>query len=173
MTQRVLQNLLIALLLSSGLFSFGQKYSNPDYYLNSKKVQIENLYLNPWSIDSISVNKKTENGEIYIFTKTRKVNFLSLEDVLKKYTNLSSSSNSVLFRINGNILDDLSNIRIDDSYFIYVETRKLSETQYLAKKFRELVIVEISLEKEERKQVIMIRGNSSILSTEIEDLMNK
>lgn len=171
MKQKTLQNILITTFILNGLFSYSQQYKNPDYYLNYNKIEIKNLYLNPKNIDSMSVSKKTEKGEINIFTKTRKVQLLSLNDILQNFTSLDSLNHKVLFRINGSIINDLSNIRIDNSYFIYVETKKLTETLYLEEKLRELIIVEISLEKEERKPVIMIRGNNETFPTEINDLM--
>jgi len=91
---------------------------------------------------------------------------------LKKYTTLNCSSGNVLIIIKDKIIDNLSDIRIDDTYFIYVKTDKLSENQYLSDNFRELVIVNISLETKERKTGIRLRGNEST-SIELLDSLNK
>ena len=166
-------NLLIVLLSFNSLFSYSQEKGTPVYYLNSKKVEWENLFFNFNSIDSIRVERKTGNGEIYIYTKNKDLKYVSLDDILKKHTNVNSSSGTVLIRIDGKVIDEITNIRIDDTYFVYVETKKLLETYYLSDKFRELVIVDILLEKEERKPKIMIRGNSEILPNEMNDLIKK
>jgi hypothetical protein len=127
---------------------------------------MKNLYINYQNVDSIWVEKIKEKA-IYIYTKKRQVNFLSLDDVLKKYSNVTSSGGDVLIRINGEIIDDLSGIRIDDSYFIYVETKRLSETQYIKHELRGLVIVDIALETKKREQRIILRGKNEMFPLEM------
>ncbi len=173
MKHQALLKLLIFSLLLNSLFAFGQEKKIPTYYLNSKKVELKELdYLNPNSIDSVKVLKKEGIGSISISTKKKTVNFLSIDDILKNHTTLNSSDGNVLIRINGKIVDNITDIKIDDTFFIYVEIKKLSENQYLSNQFRELVIVDISLEKEERKPKIIIRGDRDIHQTEINDLLN-
>lgn len=171
MKNTFLQSLIIALFTLIGFFSYGQKNSRVTFYLNAEKIEFKNFYINPKNIDSVSVNKKTETGEIYI--KTKKINFLSPEDILKKYSSVRYSSGSVLFRINGKNIDDISVIKVDDSYFIYVDEKKLSETKYLKAKFRDLVIVDISLDTKKRLPEIMIRGKSEILQEERNNLLKE
>lgn len=173
MKRKYFKVFLVVFLTLTSLFSYSQEKRTPIYYLNSKKVEVKNLFFNSKGVDSIRVERKTENGEIYIYTKNKNPQYLSLEDVLKKYTDENISNGTVLIRIDGKIVDDITNIRIDDTYFVYVETKKLSEAQYLSDKFRELVIVDITLETEERKPRIIIRGNNEILPTEMTDLMKK
>lgn len=172
MKHKALLKILIFSLLLNSLFSYSQEKKIPTYYLNSKKVELKDLdYLNPNSIDSVKVLKKEGIGSISISTKKKTVNFLSIDDILKNHTTLNSSDGNVLIRINGKIVDNITDIKIDDTFFIYVEIKKLSENQYLSNQFRELIIVDISLEKEERKPKIIIRGDNDIHQAEMNDLL--
>jgi hypothetical protein len=118
--------------------------------------------LNPKSIDSIKIEKKTPQGTIYILTKNRKFTTLTLRDIVNKYTDIKYIDNSILFRIEGKLIEDTTEIKIDDSYFIYVDVVNLSGVKYLDDKFRDLKIINIDLDETERKPQIMLRGNEDI-----------
>ncbi len=147
------------LLLWLGFAGFAQQKQAPDFYLNSVKIDINKVYLNEKSIDSIRVEKKTENGAVYILTKDRKFTSITLTDIVKKYTNIKRIDPSILFRIKGEVIEDTTGVKIDDSYFVYVEVKDLSGVKYLKDSFREMKLVSIDLEKSERKPQIMLRGN--------------
>jgi len=151
------------LLSFSFLTVFGQKKLNPTYFLNSDIFDIEKVYINPIRIDSICVNKDTPGGKLYVFTKQRSFTYLTLNDILQKYAKLDANSNSILYRINGSVINDVSDIKIDDTYFVYVKTDSLSKAKYVGKKFRALILVSIDLEKTERKPDIRIRGNQDFM----------
>lgn len=152
------------ILLSFSFLSVsGQKRPDPTYYLNSAIFDINKVYLNPIRIDSISVNKDTPGGKLFVFTKQRSFTYLTLNDILQKYTKLDINSNSILFKINGNVINDVSDIKIDDTYFIYVKTDSLSKVKYVGKKFRTLILVSIDLDKAERKPEIYLRGNQDFM----------
>lgn len=146
-------------LLLLGFAGFTQQKQVPDIYLNSVKIDLNKFYLNDSSIDSIRVEKKTANGSVYILTKDRKFTSITLTDIVKKYTDIKRIDPSILFRIKGKVIEDTTGVKIDDSYFIYVEVKDLSGVKYLKDSFRDMKIVSIELEKEERKPQIMIRGN--------------
>jgi hypothetical protein len=173
MKNKLLITLTIILIITSGFNAFSQKNEIIKWFLNSNQVESKDLkYINPMNIDSLNTYKKDGVGYIYIKTKKNKVNFISVDDILKKYTTLNRSSGNVLIIIKNEVIDDLSDIRIDDTYFIYVITKKLIENQYLRDNFRELVIVNISLETKERKTGINLRG-SERTSIELLDSLNK
>ena len=148
--------LILLMVAFSGLAQLKQ---DPDIYLNSVKIDLDKLYLNENSIDSIRVEKKTVNGAVYILTKDRKFTSSALTDIVKKYTDVKRIDNSILFRIKGNVIEDTTGVKIDDSYFVYVEVKDLSGVKYLKDSFREMKIVSIDLEKSERKPSIILRGN--------------
>ena len=154
--------MVLILLIATSISTYGQKLRAPKYFLNSKEFVHEKVYINPMSIDSIIVNKESKNGEIYFYTKSNNLTFLPLEDVLKEFTYIESLDNSILFRINDDYLNDIEGILIDNSYFIYVDVMDVSNAQYLSDDYRDLRIVEIDLEKEERKPIIFIRGDQDI-----------
>jgi hypothetical protein len=131
---------------------------NPQYFLNSVRVEMEGLYINPKSIDSIRINRDTANGEVRMYTKSGEVKLMSVDEVLAKQSEVKVSSGNVLLKINGKFVDNVSNVRIDDSYFVYVQVNRLTENRYLSPKYKDLVIVDVALETEERKPQIIIRG---------------
>ena len=146
-------------MIISGLTGSTQQKQGPDFYLNSVKIDLNKVYLNENSIDSIRVEKKTANGAVYILTKDRKFTSITLANIVKKYTDIKQIDPSILFRIKGKVIEDTTGVKIDDSYFVYVEVNDLSGVKYLNENFREMKIVSIDLEKSERKPRIMIRGN--------------
>jgi hypothetical protein len=92
-----------------------------------------------------------------------KKTFMTLDDILKKYTKISVLNDSLLIRINGKIIDDISDIKIDTSYFVYTDVVDLSQVEYLSNKFKGMKIVNIDLERKKREPVIIIRGYEDIL----------
>jgi hypothetical protein len=140
---------------------FAQKKIETRHFLDSTLIDIQKVYFNPKQIESINVVKNESVEKIFIKTKQGSSNYLTLNDVLKKYTTLDLSMNSILFRINGKVIDDITGIKIDDSFFIYVDTASLAKNQYLDDKFKPLYIVDIALEKEERKIPIILRGDDT------------
>lgn len=162
--------LLFILLPVTSFISNGQKIKNPTYYLNLEKLDTKNLYINSKYIDSIKIEKKTENGEVYIYTKKKEWKFLSLDDVLKKHTDVKVLSGNILVRIDEKIVDDIENIRIDETFEEVVIVKTLSDTKYLSDKFRDLLIIDIYLNK---KPSITIRGNNEELPFEVKDVIKE
>lgn len=151
--------LFIIFLLMSCSVVFAQKKMNPMYFLDSTLIDIQKVYFNPKQIVSLNVVKNDSVGKLFMKMKQGISSYLTLNDILKKYTTLDLSKNSILFRINGKVIDDITDIKIDDSFFIYVDTASLEKNEYLDTKFKSLYIVDIALEKEERKIPIMLRGD--------------
>lgn len=159
----IMKNFFFILLFFSCFPIFSQGKPDPVYYLNSNIIDIKKVYLNPRRIDSIWIDKNIPGGKIFLFTKQRKFTYLNLNDILKKYAKLDMQKNSMLFKINGSLIEDVSDIKIDDTYFIYVKTDSLSKVKYVGKKFRALILVSIDLDKAERKPEIYIRGNQDFM----------
>jgi len=144
------------------LSSEGQRTNDPTYYVNKKEVNYNFFrYLKPENIDSMHVEKSTESRALYIYTKEN-VKMLSLNEIVVKYTNLKKIDNTILFQINGDIVNDTLDIRIDASWYIYVEVKDLANASYLDNTLNQLKIVSIDLEKEERKPQIWIRGDNKL-----------
>jgi len=138
---------------------YGQKENKTKYYLNSKEFNLEKTYLNPNSISTLRVEKESENGEVYIFTKEKEISLITLSNLVKEYTQLKKIDQSTLFKIDGKYIYDIDGIEIDQSYFIYVDVIELSNAEYLKNKYKKLKLVEIDLESEKREPQISIRGN--------------
>jgi len=155
----------IILFLTTFFISFlvnAQNNRDPAYYLNGTSINFNKIFINPSRVDSFSIDRKTKDGEINIFTKNRAFTFLTLKEVLMKYTKLTNLNDSLLFMINGKVVDDVFENKIDDTFFIYVDIKTLSNVKYLYSKFQNLTIVDIELKKEPKP--IMIRGNNALLS---------
>ena len=141
--------------------SIAQRTQKPTIFINGKEANLYSPeYIKPNNIDSMIVDRTTENGSIYIYTKDN-IKLLSLNEIVEKYTNLTEIDNTILFQINGDIVNDTLNIKIDASWYIYVEVKDLAKANYLDKTLNQLKIVSIDLEKEERIPQIWIRGENS------------
>ncbi|MGE0077471.1 MAG: hypothetical protein AB7S48_06400 [Bacteroidales bacterium] len=146
-----------------GFTSFAQQYNNPTYYLDSVRIDIKKHFFNHQNVEKVNTKKETPSGEVYITSK-EKVEFLSLSDVLKKYANINKMSDNVVIKINNKRFDNISDIKIDRSFYIYVQTDSLAKTDYLNEKFKDLIIVNIDLESKERKPQVLIRGIEDLKS---------
>lgn len=153
--------LFILVLLFESINIFGQT----KVLLNNKEVDLMNkVYLNPIRIDSCFVVKvDASKKEFHIITKKQKFTYFSLSYILKNYTDVNLLKSPVLYKINGRILDDTTNIQIDDTYQIYVRTEKLSNVKYIPKKMRNLTIVRISLGAKEAEPALYIRSNQDLI----------
>jgi len=150
-------NFLFLLLLS--ISCFAQQKQNPDFYLNSVKVDLNKVYINEPRLSSVNVDKRSANGSVSIFTKDSLFTYLTLTDILRKYTRLKTDESSILFQIQDKVVQDTVGVKIDASYFIYVDVINLSDVKYVKDKFKQMKIVRIDLDKWERKPEIRIRGN--------------
>lgn len=144
-------------LIFNCISSFAQQKNNPTYYLDSVKVDINKHFINPQNIEAIFVRKETANGEVYITSKN-KLELLHLYDVLKKHIDISGLNNNFVLKINNKFVTDTVDIKIDRTFFIYVQIDKMEDVNYIDEKFKTLIIVNIDLESKERKPQIKIRG---------------
>ncbi|MEQ6120327.1 hypothetical protein [Reichenbachiella sp. MALMAid0571] len=142
------------------LHASGQEKETPRVSLNSNEINLSKTYINPVNIDSIRVDKVGKMRGMHLYSND--LVFLSLEEVLETHTEISMSD-SLLFRINGKVVGEIENLRIDQSFFIYIEIEETEDVGYLSNKYNGLKIVNIELEKEERKPKIHIRGYYDIL----------
>ncbi|HPV57456.1 MAG TPA: hypothetical protein PKW61_10045, partial [Tenuifilaceae bacterium] len=98
------------------------------------------------------------NGEVYIKSKS-KLELLHLYDVLKKHIDISGLNNNFVLKINNKFITDTVDIKIDRTFFIYVQTDNLIDVNYIDQKFKNLIIINIDLEGNERKSQVYLRGN--------------
>lgn len=144
-------------------YASGQKSNDALFFLNLQQIDFSKVFINDASIESININEKTSNDEIYISTKNGEFNYYRLKDILKKYANINELNESVVFKINGRVIEDTTSIMIDDSYFIDLTIDNLKGVKYIPKKFSSLKIVNIKLNSKNPGSNIIIRGNEEIL----------
>ena len=94
----------------------GQGNQDPIYFVNSVEVDFSKVHINTLNIDSIRVDKENfENGAIYIYTK-KQCNFISIEKVVENHVDNAIMDKTLLFRINGTLVEDINGVLIDDSF---------------------------------------------------------
>ena len=149
------------MLVLSGTISFAQRTQSPEYNLDGHKFSWENTYLNPDNIDSMHVDRTTPGGTIFIYSKKIPgMQFLSITDVVNQFTDFDEVDDRMIFFIKDKLINDISKIKIDKSYFIYVETDALSSIEYISEEHKDLTIIRIDLERVIRKPKIYIRGEN-------------
>ncbi len=150
-----MKKLFLILLCLISLTVYSQQKDNPIIYLNDTEIDLDKVFVNPKSIDSVRVDKKTKTGEVYIFTK-KSIEFINLDTLLTRQTNLDKEQNKILYIIENKVIKSESQVLIDNSFFIYVKTSFLNDVDYLDENYKNLVIVDISLKSEEQ---IILRGD--------------
>ena len=151
--------MLILTLVTTDIFS--QRSEPPLYYLNAQEIDFENVHVKPTSIDEMILDKKTERGAVYMTTK-KNVKFLTLDDILRTKTGVIDSVSQVVYIVDDKLVIDKSKVKVDASYFIDVEVKRLEKLNYISEEHRGLIIVEIQLLNEKPKPVIRIRGDEGL-----------
>lgn len=150
-----MKKLFLILFCLISLTSNSQERINSHFYLNDTEIDIDNVFINPMNIDSLFVDRKTNDGEVYIIAN-EPIEFITLDTILARHTNLDTEQNKILYIIENKVIKSESKVLIDNSFFIYVKTNFLNDADYLDDNFKSLVIVDVSLKTE--KQII-IRGD--------------
>jgi len=153
---------ILCLLTFLSFTTYSQNKNDFKFYLNSVEHEFSKVHINPETIDSISVEKNSGKRELHIFTKGRIFNALTLTDILKKNTDFTNPNDSILFIIKDKVVYDIDELKIDESFYIYVSVISTSKAKYLDPQFRGISIVIIDLETIERKPQIYIRGQELI-----------
>ena len=151
------------------IFQFGtniyaQENRNPKYVYNSVEINTENIFISPLSIDSIKVDKYFfPNGKISMFSSHDLSNFITVQEVIFTNTEIEKITNNLIIKINGKIVNEISNIKIDNNLYQYVTLEKTKNIEYLDEKYRNIIIINIDLEFKKRKPNIIIRGSDNYL----------
>jgi len=156
----------VTFVLAISLFStktLGQNQEMPDFYLDGEKINIEKVHINPQMIDSIKIQKNVDGGNVIISSKS-KLNFYTLNDIIKEFSEFNNQEMKFLFKIDTTFTIDTTGVLIDKSFFIYVNSFNISKASYINNKCNDLTIIEITLLDKEREPQIRIRG---------EDLLKK
>ena len=138
-----------------------QDGAKPTYFLNSKVIEIENVYINPANIETVQVEKETTGGEIHITTKSD-ISFLTLESLMNDHSSIVGTNEQMVFMINDQVIKDKSEIKIDRSFYVDLKVKRFDEVTYIPENYRNLVLVEIQLLNEKPKPVIRLRGTDEM-----------
>ena len=155
--------LIVAFTLTTS--AFGQNIKNQTrVFLDSTLIE-EYFLFDPLKIDNIFIGKgfdslNSPKGAIYIKSKNKlDYNFLSLSDV-KKLNNINKRT-TVIFMLNDKFLTDhITNYKIDSSYILKVQIKKLKEFDYIKKKYKDITIINLLTRTKaniEAEKIIRIR----------------
>jgi hypothetical protein len=157
-----MKQVFIFLIILIPSLSFSQINDEPKYFLNGKEIDWNNTFLNPKSIKSIHVNKKTQdspNGEIYFETNDKIWKYFSLEKLISTSdfcNQIYDKSITPIFVIDRRLIVDPDHVKIDSSYFWGANVNSLSNVNGISDDCKKLVLIDIELTTE---QEIRIRGS--------------
>ena len=143
-----------------------QTKNEPQFYLNGKEFDINSVFLPSQNIESIKVKKDKTNGEIFITTKEKEWKYKTLDNLLKTtnvYSQIFDKSVFPVFIIDGKLVKNIPDIKIDDSYFAKVSLSKLSQVTGLEEECKKIIIIQINLTLTDPKKEIYIRGTNDSL----------
>jgi hypothetical protein len=96
----------------------GPVANSPSYYLNGVSMGKTKYIMAPRHIISIDVKKNTQFGKIYITTKEEdNLTMLTPVQIKEKYA--TSAEKSVLYFVDGNLIDDI-NTKIEEDYILSI-----------------------------------------------------
>ena len=143
---------------------YGQKQISPAYYLDSVSVNIGNYFVNTKCIASVTVEKNTPNGSVYISLKPN-TKFIRLNDVLKANSKIDRSKTPLLIVVQNKYVAEPDSVMIDNSYYVGITLHPLTDYSYLEAKYRDLVVIEVTLS--DNKPGIMLRGSEAFNPLEV------
>ena len=161
--------ILFLLFIPCNSYSQGTSTNPTKYYLNLMPFNFDSVFLNPASIQSISVKKEIPGGEIYFTTKRQPWSYYNLDELLKttpQYPQIINKSIIPIYLIDGKVINKISDAKIDKLYFAKVSVARLSSVEGLSEESKKIVIVNIVLTDKDPKKEILIRGDS-LLNTGI------
>ena len=152
--------IVLLIFICTGVSSFCQIANDVSIFLNNKRVNISLEGLNQKNIKSVNFDKK--NRALFLHTK-KPVVLLTLDSIYLKYSKKHEPISNVVYFVNNTLISNKDEMKIDDSFYIYLSEWKLSDTNYVDVKYKDLVVVEITLSETEIKPRIVLRGEADSL----------
>ncbi|HCW06031.1 MAG TPA: hypothetical protein DGG95_01555 [Cytophagales bacterium] len=160
-----MRELIVSIVFVGSWFSALCQNQSP-IFLNED--DLKTTFLNEKNITSMDVDKKRRG--IFISPKKPFV-FLSLDTIYKRFSQLptiAKSGDNVIYTVDGKLITEKDKVKIDASFYVYLKEKNLSKVNYINNKFRDLVIVEITLSATEIKPKIILRGGIDSLTSKNE-----
>jgi hypothetical protein len=140
-------------------FIFAQETTQVEYLLNGKKVNFDQVFINPHNIESIYINKESQPYEIQITTKTKEWESISLDKFLKIFSprdQLYLKLATPIFIVDDQVIEYPDSIKIDSTYYGEVKFQSLSNIKDVPWECKNLTLVRIKLSG---TPIIHLRGN--------------
>ncbi len=143
-------------------FFLGNSQDNKEitWLLNEKEINIEQVFINPNSIDSMKVEKLDGGGIVRLFSK-KKIEFITLEQVISKHTELSYNTRDMVFFVDGKLAKQPDKVLIDSIFYVKAIVNKLDEVEGVSEVFKDFIVIDIQLYKK-KEDSIMFRGLNKI-----------
>jgi hypothetical protein len=158
-----MKKVICLIFLSIPLLCFGQN-SEPKYYLNGKEIDLNSVFFNEKNIVDVNAKRDPPPGYVSILTKDRDLKFKTLDKVLREsdyYSKIHENTFIPIFIINGNVINDTSKVKIEDSFYTYVGLKSLEKVQYLNQEFKKIVLVNIiCFDPKDKRKNMILRGSS-------------
>jgi hypothetical protein len=138
-------------------------------FLNSKEISLENNFIHPQNIDSMFADKTSETAKILMYTKTKHWENKSLQELISDsydhaYDSLFKDKSLItLFYVDNKLLENVSQVRFDKSYFCEITVKNLLDAKELIDCCRNVKIIDIKLINERPKAEIYIRGDKGYI----------
>jgi hypothetical protein len=120
----------------------------PLFYLDSVNSGSQQLLFDANKVAEVNIvsdyydSANEIHGKVFMRSKAgSSFNFLSIPDILKMYK--IDRKATILYSIDGNLLKDISNIKLDSSYISKVQVTRSANIAYLKSTFPNLLILEI------------------------------
>jgi hypothetical protein len=104
----------------------------PDYYIDSQKVNFPLTWIDPQNIAHINIPPKDSahpNGAVYLTWKTPRPAFLNLREISDKESELAG--NNVIYIIDDSLIRDTSLVRIEAANVFRIHSLASSQTSYV------------------------------------------
>jgi hypothetical protein len=116
-------------------------------FVDNRRANFPMAYLDPNNIASMQIIKGADSinktgGSVYITTKSGYLPALTLADILRGQPEFNAKN--ILYIMDGNLISDTTNLRIDPFTLVKVQTVNSADASYLAQKGEPLVVVMIS-----------------------------
>jgi hypothetical protein len=79
--------------------------------------------------------------------------------ILKTHGDNIGSASQVVYIINDKVVTDKSKVKVDDSFFIQLEIKRLDNVNYINEGYTNLILADIQLLDEKPEPTIRIRGD--------------
>lgn len=149
-----LERIFTLLMLTATTLTFAQQDSNPNYYVNDEPVDFKQTCIHPKQIDSLSVNERRNDGDVYIYTKNNEQGLTSSVEVENEN---QIQNEQVAYYINDNF-NNTAGVNIDRKSIQDISLFK-DESSVVSLEDETEPIIKIDLEEGKSQPIVKINSD--------------